>query len=210
MRDQTVSRETRRRPSFPSGDTSRAAGAGGGPLPRQPRRAGFTLIEMMVAFFVLGMLMGGCFQLFSFFTGKQVANISARFQLQMEVRRALVNLYGEAQEGIEVLKPDPGSTLPYLVLRDLVNDLHLIFLRKDDKLTEKNGSDTFRLWSVVYNIEKGTCREPHEILSGIRTMNFTAHGFGSVVVSGTLQEGQARYSFLNMIRLKNVFSEEGK
>ncbi|RCK77899.1 MAG: hypothetical protein OZSIB_2058 [Candidatus Ozemobacter sibiricus] len=164
----------------------------------------------MIAFTVLGLLMAGGFQIFRFFTGRQVANISSRFHLQMEVRRALVNLYGEAQEGIELLKPDPGSTLPYMVLRDQVNNLRLIFLRRDSTLSEKNGFDTFRLYSVLYDIKTGRCSPVREILSGLRAMNFTAHGFGSVVVSGTLTEGQMSYAFLNQIRLKNVFSEEGR
>jgi len=171
---------------------------------------GFSLIEVMVALTVLGLMLGGSFRLFSFFTGKKVGNISARLQLQMETRRALVNIYSEAQEGIEVLKPDPGATLPYMVLRDLINNLHLIYMRKDQALTAKNGSDTFKLFSVVYDIAKDHCSDPHEILNGLSSMNFTSHGFGAVLVTGTLRDGELKYSFVNMIRLKNVSSEEGK
>lgn len=171
---------------------------------------GFSLIEVLISLTLLGLVLGGAFRLFAFFTGPKVANISARLQLQMETRRALVNLYSEAQEGIEVLKPDPGATLPYLVLRDLVNNLHFIFLKKDAVLTEKVGSDIFRLYSVVYDVTKAQSSQAHELLSGLSSMNFTSHGFGAFLVTGTLREGEMKYSFINMIRLKNVSTDEGK
>ena len=174
----------------------------------RPEKKGFTLVETIIGSIILVFLLIGCFQLFRTFTGKKFSNISARLTLQMEARRALVNIYMQAQEGIEILKPDPGSTLPFLVLRDLVNDIHFFFLQKDKIASEKEKSDMFRLYSVVYDIQKNTCSTPHEILANVKKINFTAHGFGEIYISGTLREGEASFSLINMIRLRNACAED--
>lgn len=174
------------------------------------RSKGFSFIELIVGLLILSLVLFGVVQMTQFFGGSKVANISARLQLQMEARRALVNLYTQAQEGIELLKPDPGSTLPFFIVRDFVNDLHFFFLRKDAAASERCKTDLYRLFSITHDIRKNSSSPPHEIVANVKNMKFTAFGFSAVVVTGTLQEGESTFSFVNMIRLRNTQAEDAR
>ncbi len=172
-------------------------------------RQGMTFAEVMIASVVLLILFAGVFRLFQTLYGKKAAGISQRLELQMEARRALINLYGEIQEGIELLKPEPGVTLPFMAIRDSVNNVHFIFQKKDAVASERQKRDIFRLYTVVYDIERNVGSQPREIMTNVERLNFTAHGYGGVVVTSDLKEGEASFSFVNMIRLKNALAEEG-
>lgn len=163
-----------------------------------------SLIETLISLTLLGLILAGSFQLFRNSTGRNASRLTARLELQLEVRRALVNVFGEIQEGIEIFKPDPGSTLPFLVLRDYLNNLHFLYLEKDQVASKREGCDIFRLYSVIHDVERKTMSKPREILANLTRMSFTAHGFGGVVVTGQLRKDSALFSFINMIRLKNA------
>ncbi len=185
-----------------SGVASRHRKIGG--RSRLSTRPGFSLVETLIALTIFGLVIAGCFQLFRNFSGRNAVRLTARLELQLEVRRAMVNLYREIQEGIEIFKPDPGSTLPFLMLRDYLNNLHMLYLEKDIAASKREGCDIFRLNSVTYDVESGVSSPPHEVLANITAMNFTSHGFGGVLVTGYLRKEQAHFSFVNMIRLKNA------
>ncbi len=176
-------------------------------LAEQP--SGFTLVEIMVAVVVMTFVVAGLHNLMRGLLGHGAKNVSQNLHLQMEARRALLNLYREIQEGIEVLKPDPGVTLPYLVLRDNVNNIHFIYLKKDKAATEKEKRQMFRLYSVLYDIATDRASTPRELLNNVESLNFTAHGYTDVVITSTLREGNATFAFVNQIGLKNSLAEEG-
>jgi hypothetical protein len=175
--------------------------------PCRPER-GTTLVEALLATTLIGLVIGGAFLMTRSVGGESTAKLAGRLHLQMEARRALVSLYGQIQEGIELIKPDPGATLPFLVLRDHVNRLHMLYLKRDPPASERMKEPMFRLFSTVYDPSRDRSSPAREVLANIRQLNFTAHGFGGVVVSGTLVEGPAVFSFLNMIRIKNNGSED--
>jgi len=169
----------------------------------------YTLIEVLVVSAIMSFVMAGVYNIFRHISKKGAVKISQKLTLQIEARRALLNLYSEVQEGIEMLKPDPGSTLPFAVLRDGVNNVHFLFLKKDEQASIRQKKSMFRLYSVVYDIEKASSGPAHELLKGIEKLSFTSHGYGTLFVSSTLREGRETFSFMNLIRLKNLAAEEG-
>lgn len=178
-------------------------------LQRSQRPAGFTLVELMVTVVVMSFVVAGLHNLMRGLLGHGAKNISQNLHLQMEARRALLNLYREIQEGIEILKPDPGVTLPYLVLRDNVNNIHFIYLKRDKAASEQLKRPMFRLYSVLYDIATERASAPRELVANVESLNFTAHGYSDVVITSTLREGNAVFSFVNQIGLKNSLAEEG-
>jgi hypothetical protein len=164
---------------------------------------------MIIVTLLMSFIMAGLFNIFRQLTHGGAVRITNKLTLQLEARRALTNLYQEVQEGIELLKPDPGSTLPFAVLRSGVNNVHFLYLKRDDTASARHQFDLFRLYSVIYDVETAQTGTPREILAGIETLNFTAHGYGALLVTSTLREGQESFSFVNMIRLKNLTAEEG-
>ena len=167
-------------------------------------KRGMTLVETLISLTLFGLVLAGSFQMFRNTSGRNAVRLTARLELQLEVRRALVNIFSEIQEGIEIFKPDPGATLPFLVLRDYLNNLHFLYLEKDLVASKREGCDIFRLYTVTHDVERKTTSRPREILANLTGMNFTAHGFGGVVVTGQLRKETALFSFINMIRLKNA------
>lgn len=165
---------------------------------------GITLVETLIALTVFAMILGVVFQIFKSVSGRNAARLTTRLELQLEVRRALVNIFSEIQEGIEIFKPDPGSTLPFLVLRDYLNNLHFLYLDRDAVASTREGCDIFRLYSITYDVERKTSTPRREILANLTGLRFTAHGFGGVLVTGELRKQPATFSFINMIRLKNA------
>lgn len=168
-----------------------------------------TLVEVLMCFMLLSLVIFGVIQAFRYVGGEHFDAMGKRLALQMEARRALLNVYSTVQDGIELMKPDPGSTLPFLVFRDYINNIHFMYLKKDLPVSEKTGCDIFRLYSSVYNITTGDIGLPREILAQVERLNFTAHGYSSVLVTCTLREGKTKFSLINMIRLKNASAREG-
>jgi type II secretory pathway pseudopilin PulG len=179
-------------------------------IDKTARKTGYSLLEILLGMVLLGLVFAGAFNLLRFFTNKKVVGLTQKLTLQMEARRALVNLYKEVQEGIEILKPDAGATLPFVVFRDYVNNVHFIFLKKDEDASKLQKRDIFRLYRVVRHLDKDTTSAPHEILKSIEKCNFTAYGYSSLVITATLRDEENTFSFANMVRLKNTLSEDGE
>ncbi len=177
--------------------------------PRVGGRPGLTLTEVMVVVVIMGFVVAGVHHLMRGFLGHGAKNLSQKLHLQMEARRALLNLYREIQEGIEILLPQPGFTRPFLALRDNVNNIHFIYLKKDQAASEQQKTPMFRLYGVQYDTAAGQASEPREILANVEAMNFTAHSYSDVVITSTLREGKSSFSFVNQVGLQNAFAEEG-
>lgn len=176
---------------------------------RSSRPAAYTLVEVVIVSAIMSFLMAGVYNIFRHMSKKGAVKLTQKLTLQIEARRALLNLYAEVQEGIELLKPDPGATLPFAVLRDGVNNVHFLFLKKDEPASERHKVRLFRLYSVVYDIEQAKSGPARELLKGIEQLSFTSHGYGTLFVTCQLREGRETFSFMNLIRLKNLASEEG-
>ncbi|MBF0544382.1 MAG: hypothetical protein HQM08_08110 [Candidatus Riflebacteria bacterium] len=167
-----------------------------------------TLVEILVVALILGVLLAMMTNFFRFFFGRSVTQVSQKLALQMEARRGLVNIFSEIQEGIELMQPSPGQTLPYLVLRDYVNNLHFIFQKKCPSVSDRSKTDIYNLYSSIHDIEKSATSQPKEILRNVERLTFTAHGYNGVVVTATLRDGTSTFSFVNLVRLKNALTDD--
>ncbi|MBF0502059.1 MAG: type II secretion system protein [Candidatus Riflebacteria bacterium] len=172
------------------------------------KKNGFTLVEILVTALVLALIFSSVLMITRFLLGKKTSSISEKISLQIESRRAIINLFAEVQEGIELLAPLPGQTLPYMVIRDYVNNLHFIYLKKNENASAQNKRPIYTLYSSIHDTEKSVNQTPKELLKNVERLTFTSHGFSGVVVCSTLREGSSVFSFVNMIRLKNTQSED--
>ena len=171
--------------------------------------SGLTIVELLICFVLLSVVVVLSFRVFGSFASGRSEGLSRRLRLQIEARRALVSVHSILQDGIELIKPDPGTTLPFLVFRDYVNNIHFLYLTKDEQASQDTGQDIFRLLASVYEIETEQFHGPREVLSQIDRLSFTAHGYSSVLVSCTLRERNSSFSLVNLIRLKNAGAREG-
>ncbi|MBF0407348.1 MAG: prepilin-type N-terminal cleavage/methylation domain-containing protein [Candidatus Riflebacteria bacterium] len=171
-------------------------------------RKAITLVELIITSLILSVVMAMMIVFLRSFFGKQVVTASQKLSLQMEARRGLVSIFGVLQEGIEIMSPQPGQCLPYIVLRDYVNNLHFIFLKKSESVSERTKRDIFTLFSSIHDISANKTSAPKEILRNVERMTFTAHGYNGVLISAQLRDGSSSFSFVNFVRLKNALSDD--
>ncbi|MBF0543646.1 MAG: hypothetical protein HQM08_04395 [Candidatus Riflebacteria bacterium] len=169
--------------------------------------AGITLIEIAMAMALLAFIIAGSFRAFQVFTGKASRTLSQKLILQMEARKALLSLFHEVQEGIEVVYPQPGSTLPYMLYRDFVNNLRVIYLELDPELSKIENENIYRAMEGKKDLSTGKITDQKLIMRYVKSLNFTAHHNGGVLFTTTLKSANGIFSLVNYVRLKNSAAE---
>lgn len=172
------------------------------------RNKGFSFVEMIVAMLLMAAFFGTGYKAWQTFTHKKAENLSKRLVLQMEARKAFLNLTRELQQGIEVVVPKPGTTLPYLVYKDYVNNLRVVFLEEDQVRSREEQRKIYRAISAFRDPSSPTAGPPVTLMEHVVRLNFTTHSVGGVLVSARLHGGSGDYSLVNFIRLQNVSAEE--
>ena len=168
---------------------------------------GITLIEIIISISILAVVFTSAFLAFRTFNSKASQNLSKKLVLQLEARKALTDLYRTIQDGIEVIAPLPGLTLPYLTYRDVVNNIRMVYLEKDKNLSKKEGKTIYRAMMITKDpngiiVKKAKCFMRH-----ILSLNFTSYSPGAVLITADMYAGRASFSLINFIRLQNVSSE---
>lgn len=163
---------------------------------------GITLLEAVIAMTI-----------FSFFTGaiyravrassSSAQRISQRLYLQMEARRALLNLYSIIQSGIELIVPQPGATLSHVSLRDLHNNIHFIYPRKNEEISAAEKEDRYDIVLVIQSPGNTEPSQEKVILKHVKKITFAAHDYCGVHVNLTLSNAGGNFSVVNFIHLKN-------
>lgn len=174
---------------------------------RSTGRGGFTMVELIVALAILTLCMTAGMKAFQLYRGKMAENLPQRLMLQMEARRALVNLYRILQDGIEVVSPEPGSTLPYLVFKDSQNNVCVVYLEEAAKSSDAEKIQLYRAMLVVREPSGGLVGAPKVLMEHVVKLNFTAYSRGAVYLSTQLRGGSKDFSLVNFVRLQNATTE---
>ena len=165
------------------------------------KRRALTFVEALVALTVALVLLDVLVMLMSF-GDRSTRLITTQLGLQQESRKALVRLMRELQEGMEVLRPAPGSTLPYAIFTDKLGRVRWLYL----KPSRASRSRTFELW--MYTRDTETAVQPEALLAGIQRLGFTSGSEGALQVNLVLEEGGQSYPMLTTIRLRNFAASE--
>ncbi len=173
------------------------------------RPRGFTITEIVISVGILLFLISLGLRSWQLFRGKTSENLSKRLLLQMEARRALLQLYRLVQEGVEVVSPLPGATLPYLVFKDGLNDIRMLFLEQDDQGSKEEGTQVFRLMVIRRDIGKNLTEPPKCLMEHVVRLTFTTYHPGGVLISAVLRGGKGEFAFVNFVRLQNHLCDDG-
>lgn len=174
------------------------------PSRREPARAS-TLVELLVATVIGGLVLGGTFMMYRFSRTSSEQTLAPQMSLQMNSRRALLELIKEIQESIEVVRPAQGSSLSYFLIRDKLNRILVGYLVKNDRASQSAGRDLFDFILV----RKGFDRPPDRktVLSGVERLLFTSFSPGVIQIHADLHEAERSYSFLTAVRSRNVYAD---
>lgn len=125
----------------------------------------------------------------------------------MEARKALTDLYRTIQDGLEVISPAPGSTLSYLSYRDIVNDIKVVYLEKDEHWSKVEGKTIYKAMMLTKDTSGAVTKKPKCIMRHVQSLNFTSYSPGAVLITANLYSGKGEFSLINFVRLQNVSSE---
>ncbi|MBI4860761.1 MAG: hypothetical protein HY815_10945 [Candidatus Riflebacteria bacterium] len=165
----------------------------GSRLDRRRPPGAFTLIEAVVASLIFAGVLYSLYGLL--FKGTRLGQQELEiFGLQAEGQRSLVRLLKELQEGMEVVLPQPGGTLPYAVVRDKLNRMavfHLVPGREP------------RMYELNLSVRSPQSNSTEVLVKGVARLTFSSLSDGAIRVHLTLGTGARRYSFYSSIRLRN-------
>ncbi|MBF0406335.1 MAG: hypothetical protein HQM10_03195 [Candidatus Riflebacteria bacterium] len=172
------------------------------------RKTGVTLLELIVASFILAFIFQIGIRVWHHFIGKTSDTLTKRLYLQMEARKSTINLFKELQEGIEIVSPSPGSTFHYLVYLNYVNQVKLISLEKDQTKSNQEKKEIYKAIVSTKNSDDPADSAKKVIMENVLELNFTPYSNGGVLVNTTLAGGGGVYSFVNFVRLQNVTADD--
>ncbi len=168
------------------------------------RRAAFTLIEITVVAAIMMILMALGI---SFFRQSQgtTTKITETLTFAMEARKASQAIREALLTGTEVVKPIEGFTLPYAIVKDLTNEIKVLYF-------ERTGSGEPVLYQLVeYTDSFKGAHDPDGrkvLFDNVKTGAFTALGAGMVIAQITLYDPTQKkdLSFFVEAALKNIGS----
>ncbi|MBI4859694.1 MAG: hypothetical protein HY815_05450 [Candidatus Riflebacteria bacterium] len=157
-----------------------------------PRRA-FSLIEVILGSLILAVVF---YAIITFLRqgSRMEDQMSTLLGFQSDAQRALSNFLQDLQEGITVVQPPPGHTLPHAVVRDKLNRLAFYSLVPAGRPGE------YRLRRDLASPQNVDTKI---LLGGLTRVTFTALSDSALQIHLTLGSGDRRYSFHTQVRLRN-------
>lgn len=162
-----------------------------------------TLLEALIVLGVLGLVLGIVVWVLWFGTASSL-RLAPQMALQQASRKAVVRFLRDLQQGMEVLLPLPGATLPYAVARDDVSAI--CFYHLVSRTDRPDG--TMELWRYRMDPGQAPRGERELILSNVRRLSFTARSEGALQLNLLLAEGAEEYAIITTVRLRNIASAE--
>lgn len=171
---------------------------------KKRRRHGFTLAEIAVSACLVALLGLVVMRIFSS-VGTAQQNLSQQALLQMESRRAFDQLVDQIRKGTDIVRPTTGETLPYIVFKDVINQMTVIYLEANNDAATSLKQRVYRL--VSYHSDySGAYKADNEkiLLDSIKQLHFTSLSPTSVQVNATVVNEKGEYQFLALVGLMNL------
>jgi type II secretory pathway pseudopilin PulG len=172
------------------------------PIRTNSKRA-FTLVEIMVAASLLMLVGTGAMRIFSS-AGKAQQQYSQQVILQMESRKAFDSLLYQLREGVSIVRPVLGETQDFLVFKDLLNQITLVYLEPNHQMAKELNRKVYKL--VAYQAAyPGFAAEARQtvIMDSVRRIRFSCLSPSSIQVNATIISSRGEYQFIANVGLLN-------
>lgn len=165
--------------------------------------------ELLIAVCIGVVVLAAGFMLMRFARVSTEASLGPSMGAQMQSRKALVELIRELQECIEFVRPTAGATLSYLVARDKLNRVLVLYLVDDAEQSARAGRPMRTLYLYRYEPDGSGNPEASQrfVLGGVETAGFTTLSSGVVQVHLELFESGKTFPFLTAVRARNIQTE---
>lgn len=168
------------------------------------RCSGTTLVETLVVIGLIGLIGVSVMRFFTSVNTGQKA-FSQQAILQMESRKAFDQIIDQIREGTDVIRPVTGETLQYMVFRDLINQINMIYLEPNKEESRRLQQRVYRLISYASDFSGVYNKANERILhTSIKQLRFSSLSPSSVQVNATVVSDKGEYQFLAHVGLLNV------
>ena len=166
---------------------------GTGEVGRRARHRGVSLLEILMVLAIISVVLYALMTLMG--SGRRMEDsFGAHLGLQLDAQRSLTQMIQSLQEGITVVLPQPGNTLPHAVVRDKLNRLVLFSLVPAATPGE---------YQLRRDIASPGGVETTTLLTGVRRVTFTSLSDAALLLHVILGSGEHRYAFHTEVRLRN-------
>jgi len=168
------------------------------------KKSGLTIVELIVVIGLSGLL---GISVMRFFSAANITskNLSQHAILQMESRKAFDHIIDQIREGIDVIRPASGETTQYLVFKDLINQITMLYLEPNDEESRRLKKRVYRLISYRTDYSGTYERSREKVLhNSIKRIRFTSLSPTSVQVSATVASENDEYQFMAHVGLLNT------
>jgi hypothetical protein len=162
-----------------------------------------TIPEVLIVLALVVVLLGIIIS--SIYHAQRTTHVLApRLGLQQASRKAIVRLLRELQEGMEVIRPRPGSTVSYALVRDKMSLTRWYYQVTSSPPSRRS----FELWRYVDDWKLPEEKRAECLLRDVQRLTFTSSSEGALQVHMLLGEGDQEYGLLTTVRLRNLASSE--
>lgn len=171
-------------------------------------RRGVGVTEMLVAVSVVLVVLTTGYMLVRAARVSTEASLGPSMGLQLNSRKALVEMVRELQESIEIVRPSAGGSLSYLLARDKLNRILTLYIVKNERDSTRAGRPLHDLYLYRFDHgERAPAMNQRLVLSGVERAAFTALSSGLVQVHLDLHEQGKSFPFLTGVRCRNISTE---
>jgi hypothetical protein len=162
------------------------------------------MVELVVATGLVALVGIVAMRIFSS-VGTTQQNLSQQALLQMESRRAFDQLVDQIRMGTDIVRPTTGETLPFMVFKDVINQMTILYLEPNNDAANTLGQRVFRLVSYRNDYSGGYQSDNEKILlDSVKSLHFTSLSPTSIQVNATVVNEKGDYQFLAHIGLMNL------
>jgi type II secretory pathway pseudopilin PulG len=170
-------------------------------FPRRPLSAGFTVIELIVSTMILSMVGAVVFILLSRLNQSAQPALSDRLVVNNESTRAANILINHIRECLEVVRPMPGETTPYLVLKNDVNEMNLLYLEPDPIHAQIASRTLYKLVSFTQTGSPDGLSK--ELFASIQRLTFTSLSPNQVQINLVLANLKGEFGLVTQVGLQS-------
>lgn len=163
------------------------------------KKKSFTIVELLISIVIGSILLA---VIYRFLTNVQFANrkISAKANLQMNARQLFDEVVSIIRGSSEIIRPSPGETLPYIVLKDITNKITILYLEPNNQISKTIKKPVYKL--IRYNSDYTSSYNPQNektLINSIKKLSFTSLSPNNVqVIANVIYENEEIQFILNI------------
>ncbi len=173
-------------------------------------KKGFSTIELILSLIIFSLVITGFYSVMSFSTAAGKSTLKDKVELQKNTRRAQMKLIDEISCASEIIKPEIGSSAPFLVIVNKEGKISVYYQKRHSYKLEDNKTviDGYKLFCVTKNPTSQAIEAEKEIMGNIKRLVFTTHSEGSTAVNLKLFSNMEETDLITQITLKNYYAGE--